>query len=138
MLSAIATPGNNDYFIGLTGQLDGEGMATRVFAASKGRAVASEMAAPTDFKLVLPESGWSYLGGGDNGQGQNANLKGVNFDPCPAGTVKEMINGDGYSDPGEDPNRLLSHYCVPCSIGAYCPGKEGELQLWLWFGGFLL
>jgi hypothetical protein len=35
--------------------------------------------------LQLPESGWGYLGGGDNGQGQNANVKGVNFDPCPAG-----------------------------------------------------
>lgn len=37
-----------------------------------------------------------------------------------------MINGDGVDDPGEDPNRLLNSYCVPCSIGQFCPSKDGE------------
>lgn len=37
-----------------------------------------------------------------------------------------MINGDGYEDPGEDPNRLLNSFCVPCAIGQFCPGREGE------------
>lgn len=52
-----------------------------------------------------------------------------------AGTVKEMINGDGVDDPGEDPNRLLNSYCVPCSIGQFCTGKDGEAARLAWSDG---
>jgi hypothetical protein len=126
MLAGFSTPGANGFLVGFAGVLDGDGLASRVFAAGRGKMVGPDISLPTDFKLVLPESGWSYLGGGDNGQGQNANLKGVNFDPCPPGTVKETLNGDGVDDPAEDPNKLLNAYCVPCSIGAYCPGKDAS------------
>jgi hypothetical protein len=44
----------------------------------------------------------------------------VAADPCPAGTTKQMLNGDGVSNPGEDPNLLLSDYCVPCGPGVFC------------------
>lgn len=45
--------------------------------------------------LQLPQSGWSYLGGGDNGMGSDA-LGGVQASgACPAGTVKTLVNGDG-------------------------------------------
>jgi hypothetical protein len=37
-----------------------------------------------------------------------------------------MLNGDGFTEPGEDPNRLLSDFCVPCGVGTFCPGKSGE------------
>jgi hypothetical protein len=46
------------------------------------------------------------------------------------GTIKEMLNGDGNDDPGEDPNNLLAHYCVPCGIGTFCPGTNGEGLGW--------
>lgn len=68
----------------------------------------------------LTYSGWGYLGGGDNGLGQNAGVRGVASDPCPAGTTKQMLNGDGLANPGEDPNKLLSDFCVPCGPGVYC------------------
>jgi hypothetical protein len=45
--------------------------------------------------LQLPDSGWSYLGGGDNGQGLNANVKGVNFDPCPPGGCRPRAIAPG-------------------------------------------
>lgn len=128
MLASVGSKGIGPYTVGISGVLDAEGLKTRVFAASQAAPIPANVAPPSDFKLVLPESGWGYLGGGDNGQGQNANLKGINFDPCPAGTVREMLNGDGVEDPGEDPNKLLNSYCVPCTIGQYCPGKEGELE----------
>ncbi|KAI8465814.1 MAG: hypothetical protein J3K34DRAFT_525062 [Monoraphidium minutum] len=124
MLAGMSSPGNGKWQVGIMGVLDAEGLATRIFATSNaGARVPDEMAPPTDVRIVLPESGWGYLGGGDNGQGQNANLKGINFDPCPAGTSREMLNGDGYEDPGEDPNRLLSDFCVPCGVGTFCPSK---------------
>lgn len=31
-----------------------------------------------------------------------------------------MLNGDGVSNPGEDPSVLLSDYCVPCGPGVFC------------------
>ena len=44
------------------------------------------------------------------------------------GTYKVLLNGDGVDNPGEDPNKLLAVYCVPCGIGEFCNGKsEGEL-----------
>lgn len=43
--------------------------------------------------------------------------------------MKERLNGDGTDDPGEDPNSLLAHYCVPCGVGTYCPAQEaGTLE----------
>ncbi|GBF98110.1 hypothetical protein Rsub_10856 [Raphidocelis subcapitata] len=115
--------GHGPWRVGIAGRLDAEGLAARVFATSLGLRVPSEMAVASEVKLVLPDSGWGYLGGGDNGQGTNAGVKGVNFDPCPPGTMKEVLNGDGTEDPGEDANVLLSHYCVPCGVGTYCPGS---------------
>jgi hypothetical protein len=153
MLAGVTSPGLGGFTVGIAGVLDGEGLATKVFATSRGARIPDDAAATTQMKLVvrfgsgwgalwglgwrqgrhqdrggfqldvqqrgsqlrvaagarvalrprlppppphppfsppsppaqLPESGWSYLGGGDNGQGQNANLKGVNFDSCPAG-----------------------------------------------------
>lgn len=70
--------------------------------------------------LQLTPTGWGYLGGGDNGLGQNAGIRGVAADPCPAGTQKQMLNGDGVPNPGEDPNLLLADYCVPCGPGVFC------------------
>lgn len=70
--------------------------------------------------MQLTPTGWGYLGGGDNGLGQNSGVRGVAADPCPAGTTKQMLNGDGVANPGEDPNLLLSDYCVPCGPGVFC------------------
>lgn len=70
--------------------------------------------------LQLTPTGWGYLGGGDNGLGQNAGVRGVAADPCPAGTQRQMLNGDGVPNPGEDPNLLLADYCVPCGPGVFC------------------
>lgn len=70
--------------------------------------------------LQLTFTGWAYLGGGDNGLGQNSGVRGVAADPCPPGSLKQMLNGDGVTNPGEDPNLLLSQYCVPCGPGVYC------------------
>jgi hypothetical protein len=68
----------------------------------------------------LTPTGWGYLGGGDNGLGQNAGVRGVAADPCPSGTTKQMLNGDGVTNPGEDPNLLLADFCVPCGPGVHC------------------
>jgi hypothetical protein len=70
--------------------------------------------------LQLTPIGYSYLGGGDNGQGRNAVVKGVAQDPCPPGTTKQLLNADGTPSPGEDPGKLLDNYCVPCPVGTYC------------------
>jgi hypothetical protein len=35
-----------------------------------------------------------------------------------------MLNGDGVANPGEDPNLLLSDYCVPCGPGVFCDPSE--------------
>lgn len=70
--------------------------------------------------VQLTPTGWGYLGGGDNGLGQNSGVRGVAADPCPAGTTKQMVNGDGLANPGEDPNLLLADYCVPCGPGVFC------------------
>jgi hypothetical protein len=74
----------------------------------------------------LTFTGWGYLGGGDNGLGQNAGVRGVAADPCPAGSIKQMLNGDGVSTPGEDPSVLLSDYCVPCGPGVFCDESTSQ------------
>jgi hypothetical protein len=76
--------------------------------------------------LQLTFTGWGYLGGGDNGLGQNAGVRGVAADPCPAGSIKQMLNGDGVSTPGEDPSVLLSDYCVPCGPGVFCDESTSQ------------
>lgn len=76
--------------------------------------------------LQLTFTGWGYLGGGDNGLGQNAGVRGVAADPCPAGSIKQMMNGDGVSTPGEDPSVLLSDYCVPCGPGVFCDESTSQ------------
>jgi hypothetical protein len=79
--------------------------------------------------LQLTPVGFSYLGGGDNGQGQNSMVRGVAQAPCPPGTVLQMLNADGVSEPGEDPRQLLNNYCVPCGVGTFCDSsEEGEEQ----------
>lgn len=108
------------------GILGPAGLEVRVFAASlQGNPVPAAVAPQTGLTLALPQTGYGYLGGGDNGQGQNAGVRGVNWGGCPAGTVRVMLNGDGVEDPGEDPNQLLAFYCVACDVGHYCPeGSE--------------
>lgn len=76
--------------------------------------------------MQLPGTGWGYLGGGDNGLGQNAGVRMVAADPCPYGSIKTFLNGDGMSNPGEDPNKLLANYCVPCGPGVYCDGVSSS------------
>jgi hypothetical protein len=77
--------------------------------------------------LQLTPVGFSYLGGGDNGQGQNAMVRGVAQAPCPPGTTLQLLNADGVSEPGEDPRQLLNNYCVPCEVGTFCDSSdEGE------------
>ncbi|KAI8465534.1 MAG: hypothetical protein J3K34DRAFT_525270 [Monoraphidium minutum] len=127
-IATTSSRGIGPFRVGFVAALDAEGLSARVFATGAGTWVPDEIAGPTEFKLVLPESGWGYLGGGDNGQGQNANVKGVNFDPCPAGTTKVLLNGDGRDDPGEDPGTLLASYCVPCGAGQYCPADAETPQ----------
>jgi len=94
LLSSMTTKGNGNWRVGLNAVLDGDGLAARIFATSFGARIPDEFARPTEMKLVLPESGWSYLGGGDNGQGLNANVKGINFDPCPAGGLGMFCNSE--------------------------------------------
>ncbi|KAF8071307.1 IP5P13 [Scenedesmus sp. PABB004] len=102
------------------GSLGPAGFSTTIFATSHKSQIPADKALPTNTLLGLTYTGWGYLGGGDNGLGQNAGVRGVASDPCPAGSTKQMLNGDGVSTPGEDPNLLLSDYCVPCGPGVFC------------------
>eukprot|EP00877_Chromochloris_zofingiensis_P000687 jgi/Chrzof1/10619/Cz05g05130.t1 len=127
ILASLKSPGlsNNGVLTGVFGNLGTAGMDMNVVAISYTRGIIPiEVQMPTTFTLVLPPSGWAYLGGGDNGMGRNAELKGVNKDPCPSGTIKQQLNGDGKDDPGEVPSTLLASYCVPCGVGSYCTGGD--------------
>lgn len=53
MLAGITTPGIGGFLVGLSGVLDGDGLATKVFAASKGYPIPPELAKTTLLKLVV-------------------------------------------------------------------------------------
>jgi hypothetical protein len=111
-------PGHGPWRVGIVARLDDEGLAARVFATSAGLRVPQELAAASAVKLVLPDSGWGYLGGGDNGQGLNAGVKGVNSDPCPPG---ERVGGSGAAAAS---GALYAHARAPASGRAQGPAND--------------
>lgn len=128
LLAGLFTKGIGPSRVGLFGLLGPGGFSTTFFANSMKAALGPDRLLPTQTILGLTYTGWGYLGGGDNGLGQNAGVRGVAADPCPPGTHKQMLNGDGVANPGEDPNLLLSDYCVPCGPGVFCDSSAPAPQ----------
>lgn len=126
ILAGLSSKGERKSNVGMYGTLGPAGFSTTIFAASRRTQVPQDRALPTTTLLGLTFTGWGYLGGGDNGLGQNAGVRGVAADPCPAGSIKQMMNGDGVSTPGEDPSVLLSDYCVPCGPGVFCDESTSQ------------
>eukprot|EP00879_Flechtneria_rotunda_P003346 GHRR01003572.1.p1 GENE.GHRR01003572.1~~GHRR01003572.1.p1 ORF type:complete len:876 (+),score=152.79 GHRR01003572.1:474-3101(+) len=120
ILAGLDTKGSGKQDVGIYATLGPAGFSSTVFATSTKAQIPKDRMLPTTALLGLTFTGWGYVGGGDNGLGQNAGVRGVASDPCPPGSMKQMLNGDGVPNPGEDPNVLLSDYCVPCGPGVFC------------------
>ena len=85
IVAAVDSPGLMGFDAGVSAVLGASGLDVTLFATAQGKAIPDAIAATTTLTLGLPATGYSYLGGGDNGQGLNSGVRGVNQGSCPAG-----------------------------------------------------
>jgi hypothetical protein len=96
MIAGVSSPGSSDFTIGIAGVLDGEGLATKVFATSKGSRIPDDAAPATQIKLVVRMSASGQDGTGRDGTGRDGTGRdGTGRDGTGRDGMKPRVEGLG-------------------------------------------